>query len=71
MRPFPVNESVNGPLTVRWRNLGLDIVPTKYGLELSQQRLVNSIYEQAKPHIDKFNVQPARVPIRYQRLKTS
>ena len=22
MRPFPVDESVNGPLTVRWRNLG-------------------------------------------------
>ena len=51
------------------RYLGLDIVRTKYGFELSQQRLVNSIYEQAKPYIDKFNVQPARVPIRYQRLK--
>ena len=51
------------------RYLGLDIVRTKYGFELSQQRLVNSIYEQAKPYIDKFNVQPARVPIKYQRLK--
>ncbi len=36
---------------------------------MSQQRLVDSIYEKAKAYIEKFHIAPMDVPIKFNRLK--
>ena len=36
---------------------------------MSQQRLVDSIYDKAKAYIDKYNVASMDVPIKFTRLK--
>jgi hypothetical protein len=51
------------------RYLGIEITRTKHGFLLSQQRLVDSIYDKAKAYIDQYNVASMNVPIRFNRLK--
>ncbi len=49
--------------------LGIEITRTKHGLLLTQQRLVDSIYDKAKAYIDKYNVASMDFPIKFNRLK--
>jgi hypothetical protein len=51
------------------RYLGIDILRTEYGFVLSQQRLVDAIFEKAKGYIDKYKVAQSDVPIKFARLK--
>jgi hypothetical protein len=51
------------------RYLGIDILRTEYGFVLSQQRLVDAIFEKAKSYIDKYKVAQSDVPIKFARLK--
>ena len=51
------------------RYLGIEITRTQHGFILSQQRLVDSIYEKAKAYIDKHNIASMDVPIKFNRLK--
>jgi hypothetical protein len=51
------------------RYLGIEITRTKHGFLLTQQRLVDSIYEKAKAYIDKYNIASMDVPIKFNRLK--
>ena len=49
--------------------LGIEITRTKNGFLLTQQRLVDSIYEKAKAYIDKYQIASMDVPIKFNRLK--
>jgi len=51
------------------RYLGIEITRTKHGFLLSQQRLIDSIYDKAKAYIDKYKVASMDVPIKFNRLK--
>ena len=52
------------------RYLGIEITRTKYGFLLTQQRLVDSIYEKAaKAYIEKYNIASMDVPIKFNRLR--
>ncbi len=51
------------------RYLGIEIARTKNGFLLTQQRLVDSIYEKAKTYIVKYNIASMDVPIKFNRLK--
>ena len=53
------------------RYLGIEITRTQHGFLLSQQRLIDSIYEKAKAYIDKYNIASMDVPIKFNRLKIS
>ena len=51
------------------RYLGIEITRTKHGFLLSQQRLIDSIYDKAKAYIDKYNIASMDIPIKFNRLK--
>jgi hypothetical protein len=51
------------------RYLGIEITRTKHGFLLTQQRLVDSIYDKAKAYIEKYNITSMDVPIKFNRLK--
>ena len=51
------------------RYLGIDILRTEYGFVLSQQRLVDAIYDKAKCYIEKYKVATVDVPMKFGRLK--